>query len=938
MTPEQWKQLDDLFEEASPLPESEWDGFARDRCADEGIRKELISLLRAQESAGALLDAPLASVGTLVDGETDGRDAMIGARVGAFTIESVLGRGGMGVVYRARQDSPSRTVALKVVNPGAVGAASLRRFQRETEALGRLQHPGVAQIYESGHSRTPLGLQPYFAMELVDGRPLLDYAAAKNLSIRERLELMARICDAVQFAHVKGIIHRDLKPGNILVDELGQPKILDFGIARLTDSDIRATTIQTNIGQLIGTIPYMSPEQAAGDPRELDLRSDVYALGVVLFELLAGRLPYELKQRPVTEAVRIVTEQDPTRLSSISRTFRGDIETIVGKALEKDKSRRYQSAAELASDIRRHLADQAIIARPASTAYHLRKFARRNKALVGGVICAFILLVAGVIGTSIGLVRAIDAEKRALVDAVKAKREAHNANEATTFLQGMLNAANPDSGNRRDLTVRELLMQASVDLDAQLMEEPEVRAAVHYTIGSAFAGMQDFGPAAEHLNKSLELRTKAYGPADWRVANCIHKLASIEYYSGNRDKGLKEVRRGIDIISADPEALWEDVAIQHLDLAQMLNGVGKHGEAEGFARKAIDIARTAGGPRHIVTASATSALAGVFINQGKYALAEPLILEALDICKEKFGAHSPRVATYQIELGKTLMNLSREAEAEEPLAAAVETRRSVFHPDHPKVAIPLDQLAQAQMTGKKFVAAESNARESLRIRRSALGDDNAETVSSMIVLCRILVRQNKLEDAEPLARQALDVRLRLLGEDDKLTAQSMEALGNLLIRKKSYDEARRVYTRALEVRRRVLGPRHVLVSNALRGLGSVNAEQGDHAASAAHYEEAVSLLDEAFDDDHAVLAAVRLLWANQLSVLERWNDAEAAYRAALAGMVKRNGEKGKEVADCLAGLARTLKARGDEAAAQAMTDRAARAREAPAGAVERNTE
>ena len=334
-----------------------------------------------------------------------------------YRILRQIGVGGMGAVWEAEQEHPRRTVALKVIKPHLATPRHLRRFAHEAEALGQLQHPGIAQIYESGTADTRHGPQPFFAMELVraaEGEKaptLTEFAERHELPARRRLELLAKVADAVHYAHQKGIIHRDLKPANILVDEAGQPKILDFGVARITDSDIQATTMQTDVGQIIGTLPYMSPEQAGGDPADLDTRSDVYALGVICYELLAGRLPYALHRRMIHEAVRVIREEEPTRLSSVNKTFRGDIETIVAKSLAKDKDDRYQSAAELATDIRRYLSDEPIIARRPSAWYQLGKFAKRNKALVAAAAVVLAALVLGTIGTSLGLLRARRAQR-----------------------------------------------------------------------------------------------------------------------------------------------------------------------------------------------------------------------------------------------------------------------------------------------------------------------------------------------------------------------------------------------------------------------------------------------------------------------------------------------------------------------------------------------
>jgi non-specific serine/threonine protein kinase/serine/threonine-protein kinase len=307
---------------------------------------------------------------------------LLPASIGRYRIVRLLGEGGMGAVYEAEQDQPRRHVALKVIKAAWASPELLRRFEQESQALGRLHHPGIAQIYEAGSADTGFGVQPFFAMELIHGMPLVEYADERKLGPRQRMELMIQVCDAVQHAHQRGIIHRDLKPGNILVDEAGQPKILDFGLARITDSDSQATR-QTDMGQLLGTVPYMSPEQVVADPSSIDVRSDVYTLGVILYLLLAGKLPYTLT-RHLHEAVRTIQEVDPAPLSTINRSYRGDIETIVAKALEKDKTRRYASANDLAADIRCYLEDQPISAKPASATYQLQKFSSSRASMRPG--------------------------------------------------------------------------------------------------------------------------------------------------------------------------------------------------------------------------------------------------------------------------------------------------------------------------------------------------------------------------------------------------------------------------------------------------------------------------------------------------------------------------------------------------------------------------
>lgn len=390
MSPEEHAKASELFLAACELPADEQLAFVNIRCnGDEKLRDAVLSWIR-RDNQTLFLDEPIvpdrAKAEAAVANEPDI------ARYGPYEIVDILGEGGMGTVYRAQQTQPDRTVALKVLRPGVMTRNLQQRFEYEINVLGRLQHPGIAQIFAAGRQESRLGARPYFAMELIDGAPITEYANRAQLGIDERLELLVRLCEAVQYAHEQGVIHRDLKPANVLVDHHGQPKILDFGVSRAIDADPSRASLQTETGALVGTLAYMSPEQIEGDPRQVDTRSDVYALGVIMFELLAGELPYPIAGKPLHSAARLIVETEPRRAGSFNAATRGDLEAIIAKALAKDKAERYATASELSSDLGRYLRAEPIEAKRANALYVLKKGLYRYR-VAASIVSAFVALL-----------------------------------------------------------------------------------------------------------------------------------------------------------------------------------------------------------------------------------------------------------------------------------------------------------------------------------------------------------------------------------------------------------------------------------------------------------------------------------------------------------------------------------------------------------------
>ena len=752
-------------------------------------------------------------------------------RIGSYRILALIGQGGMGAVYEALQDNPQRKVALKVIKPGITSQEALRRFEQETHLLGKLHHPRIAQIFEAGTADSGEGPQPYFAMELVAGVTLRTFAEKPDLSTRRKLEIVAAICDGVHHAHQKGIIHRDLKPGNILIDESGQPKILDFGVARATDAD-RQATMQTSAGQIVGTLPYMSPEQVAGDPTDLDTRSDVYALGVVLYELLAGRMPLDLHRRTFGDALRAIAEETPVSLRAVDRAFRGDVDTIVAKALSKERDRRYASAAELAADIRRHLDDQPILARPPSAAYQLSKFARRNKALVGGVVAVFIVLVGGVLAAS--------------WQAARARREAEKARAVNAFVEGMLGAANPRSVSReapergRSVTVAQALSAAVAKLDAgELSSEPLVQASVRQTIGATYRDLGEYEAADASLRAALDTRTRLLSPDDPELAESLDGLAQLLFRRGKPEEAEPLFRRALairrELVASRPGELADSLN----GLAELLQSQGKNGEAEALFREAMSVERTRLPAVHPEAARSRHSLAILLRAEGKNEDAERLFEEALAMRRELTPEH-PDVASTLYELAFLQANLGKNDEAIRSMSEVVTIWRRVLGDDHPYLAASLSTLGTLYKNVGQLNQAEPLLRESVAIQRGALSKDDPQLASGLYNLAKLLQVEGKLDEAEPLAREALAIMRAALPPDHPTLAAIGAGLGSILTDQRRYVESERLLREALSIYEKALpegdwqrSQVKSLLGGAVMGLG--------------RYEEAERLLVEGFE-------------------------------------------------------------------------------------------
>jgi tetratricopeptide (TPR) repeat protein/predicted Ser/Thr protein kinase len=728
--------------------------------------------------------------------------AKVPSTIGSYRIIRLLGEGGMGAVYEAEQDQPRRRVALKVIKSAWADRELLRRFELESQTLGRLHHPGIAQIYEAGAAETSFGSQPFFAMEIIHGKPLIEYAEAKHLNTRQRLALMIQICEAVEHAHQRGIIHRDLKPGNILVEESGQPKILDFGLARVTDGDMQATR-QTDMGQLLGTLAYMSPEQVTADPLALDTRSDVYALGVILYELLAGRLPYELS-RHVYEVVRTIQQVDPKPLSSINRAYRGDIETIAARALEKDKTRRYGSAAELAADIRRYLEDRPIAAKPASTSYQLRKFARRNKVLVTGTFAVFLTLIVGVVVSTWQAVRARRAE-------VRAQAETATAQAVVDFLQNDLLAqasANKQAGPKTkpdpDLKVRTALDRAAERIEGKFAKQPEVEAEIRQTIGQTYYDLGLYPEGRKQLEQALTLRRRVLGPDNPKTIETMLSLGLTALLQDKYAEAEEIDNRALEISRRvlgpeNPVTLKCTSAVVNLYLAQH-----KAAQTEALAKQALEISRRVLGPEHPDTLYAAGNLAASYAGQGKYAQDAALLAPVLEISRRVLGPEHPETLNYMRGLSYAYLMQGKEALADEMDQQLLQILRRDLGPEHPATLTALYNVTAGDLREGKNAEAEELARDALEIKRRIFGPEDRRTLNSMRQLAEAYQGQGRYAEAEELDAKVLEIGRRVQGPEDR-TLDTMDDLADVYRLEGKYAQAEALYSQTLDIQRRVLG-------------------------------------------------------------------------------------------------------------------------------------
>jgi serine/threonine protein kinase/Tfp pilus assembly protein PilF len=884
----------DIFAEAMELPGSRRAAFLDSTCAGEpNVRREVDKMLACADRASAVFDAAAQQI-IQPDPEA----------IGPYQLLEPIGEGGMAIVYKAQQHHPvKRIVALKLIKLGMDTRQFVARFESERQALAMMDHPNVARVYDAGSTE---GGRPYFVMEYVAGEPILRWCDARQLPLAARLELFIAVCDAVEHAHRKGIIHRDLKDSNVLVAEVdgrALPKVIDFGVAKAISQRLTDGTMFTEQGQLIGTPEYMSPEQAERGGLDIDTRSDVYSLGVLLYELIAGVQPIssDVWRRGSFEQVqRIIREREPPRpstqlgtlgsadaariaqrrrseVAALIRHLRSELEWIPLKAMRKDREQRYRSASELGDDIRNYLAGRPLIAGPESAGYKLRKFLRRHKAGVAASAAMVVLLIAGIIATTWQAVRATRAEGRT-------SQERDNARATLDFFTDAVFAgAIPE--NQPDKELREQIINAMITPAAkrvgELSDRPLIEASVRATIQTVLREVGRSDIALPHAEAALAIRRRVLGEDHPDTIASLSDYATVLWSLGRaaeaqplHEEALARRRR---VLGEDDPATIDSLN----NCASVLEALGRAADAEPIYEEALKRCSRVLGDNHPATIGSLNNYASVLSSLGRSAEAESFCKQALERSRRGLGEDHALTVLSRNRYAAVLSSLGRAAEAEPLSREALESRRRVLGEQHPATIRSLSTYATMVSSLGRWAEAEPLHRQALEQSRRGLGEDHPDTITTLNNYGFALQALGRAAEAEPLFNEALVRSRRVLGEDHPDTISSIDTYASVLYSLGRPGEAAPLFAQALEKWRRVLGEDHPDAISSLNNYAGVLHALGRATEAEPLHREAYERSRRALGEDHVNTIAALRNYAGVLVSLGRAAEAEPLARQAV---------------------------------------------------------
>ncbi len=800
----------DVFIEALDAQPADRAAVLEHACGgDAALRAQVEQLLAEHDRQESFfLDKPPADVDATLDFEQLAERP--GARVGPYKLLQQIGEGGMGVVFMAEQAVPlRRTVAVKIIKPGMDSRQVIARFEAERQALALMEHPNIAKVLDAG---TTLSGRPYFVMELVKGVPITQYCDEKHLPLRARLELLVPVCQAVQHAHQKGLIHRDIKPSNVLVaeyDDLPVPKVIDFGVAKATSQKLTERTMFTEFGQVIGTLEYMSPEQAKLNQLDIDTRSDIYSIGVLLYELLTGSTPFgheRLSTAAFDEVLRIIREEEPpkpsTRLSTtdrlpgvatcralepgkLSRLVKGELDWIVMKALEKDRNRRYETASAFAADVDRYLRNEPVIARGASTTYRLRKAVHRNRVVAIASMSVFVALIVGLTAATTGLLHA--------------RAQSAISRQTVSFLTEMLSGVGPAVAQGRDTTLlREILDKTAKRLDSgEFDDQPGVEVELRSVIGKVYVTVGDHAAAEAMLRRCLSLASNLYGQQHPQVGNVLSLLANVRRLQNDLTEAEALARQALAIQRSAYPRGHEATATTLLSLSDTLLYQGRNAESVQCIREAIDLRRQMLGPSSPEVAWAMLKLSNVLKNGGDLAAAEPLTVGAVRILEESPDQSRLDVAHARHDLARLKCAQGKHKESHQIFVEVLKTYREVYGPDHAQVVKALVDDADNHAALGDNEEAEALLREAVAIGDRGDRTDQTNTEARKL-LAHFLLSQQRFEECERIFREGIAVTRRSNASHE--LGHNLVDLGKVLVDQQKYAEAEVVLREALAIR------------------------------------------------------------------------------------------------------------------------------------------